>query len=421
MTSERPGTAFVWVWLPGREEPVVAGRVDEAGPFLQFTYGRRYLERGDAVPLYLPELPLQPGPQRPPAGFDAHGCLRDAGPDAWGQRVILHRMLGGATRETDTDRLSLLTYLLAAGSDRIGALDFQASPESYEPRTASAPLEDLIDAADRVEAGEPLPETLEQALLQASSVGGARPKALLDDDGRPLIAKLASPSDAFPWVPAEAVAMELAGRAGLDVASTRRMTAMGRDVLLVDRFDRVGGTHRRMVVSALTVLGLHEMQVRWGSYAELADIIRRRFTAPRATLRELFTRIVFNVLVGNTDDHPRNHAAFWDGEQLTLTPAFDIAPQPRSGGEAAQAMAIGPADPSDPDPTSAARLSKLSVCLDAAATYQLDAREAHDIVDRLVTVVHDQWQDACETVGVAPAVRDRLWGREVCNPFVFEG
>lgn len=91
MISKTPQTAYVWVWLPGHDEPVVAGRVDDVGPFLQFTYGRRYLHRDDAMPLYLPELPLQPGPQQPPVGFDAHGCIRDAAPDAWGQRVILHR------------------------------------------------------------------------------------------------------------------------------------------------------------------------------------------------------------------------------------------------------------------------------------------------------------------------------------------
>ena len=422
MTSDAPTTAFVWVWLPGRADPVVAGRVDDVGPFLQFTYGRSYRERDDAVPLYLPELPLQEGPQQPPAGFDAHGCIRDAAPDAWGQRVILHRMFGGGTRDRDTAELGLLTYLLAAGSDRIGALDFQSSATTYTARSAAATLEELIAAADGVQAGDDLPEELDQALLQGSSVGGARPKALLDDNGRPLIAKFSSPTDAFPWMPAEAAAMGLARRTGLDVAGTRLISAVGHDVLLVERFDRVPGTgQRRMVVSGLTVLGLHEMQVRWGSYAELADTIRRRFTDPQATLRELFARIVFNVLVGNTDDHPRNHAAFWDGQQLTLTPAFDVSPQPRSGGEAAQAMAIGPADPTGADPTSAARLSQLSVCLDAAATYQLSVQEAREIIDMLVTVVHEQWDDACDEVGVPMALRNRLWGREICNPFVFEG
>ncbi len=420
MTSDPPA-AFVWVWLPGHDDPVVAGRVDDVGPYLQFTYGRRYLQRPDAIPLYLPELPLQAGPQVPAVGLDAHGCIRDAAPDAWGQRVILHRMLGGETRDTHTAGLGLLTYLLAAGPDRIGGLDFQPSADRYQPRPSGAPLTELVEAAEGVHAGEPLSEDLEQALLAGSSVGGARPKALLNDGDVSMIAKFSAPTDVFPWMEAEAVAMELARRGGLDVAPSRLTASMGRDVLLVERFDRVPGTaQRRMVVSALTILELHEMWVRYGSYADLADVIRRRFTAPQATLRELFSRIVCNVLVGNTDDHPRNHAAFWDGEQLTLTPAYDIAPQPRAGGESAQAMAIGPS-PVGGDATAASRLSRLTVCLDAAPTYLLERGEAREIIDGLVAVVNEQWHEACETVGVRETARKRLWGREVCNPFVLEG
>ena len=135
--------------------------------------------------------------------------------------------------------------------------------------------------------------------------------------------------------------MELARRAGLDAARTEVAGALGRDVLLVDRFDRPeGGRHRRMVVSALTILNLDVMMARYATYYDLADAIRSRFAEPRQALRELFSRIIFSICVGNTDDHARNHAAFRDGTILALTPACDICPQPRSGGEAAQAMAI---------------------------------------------------------------------------------
>src|SRR3546814_2737221 len=88
------------------------------------------------------------------------------------------------------------------------------------------------------------------------------------------------------------------------------------------------------------MLGLDEMMARYASYQDLAEIVRHRFTDPSAILRQLFARIVFNILCGNTDDHARNHAAFWDGERLTLTPAYDICPQGRSGQEASQAMLI---------------------------------------------------------------------------------
>lgn len=241
-----------------------------------------------------------------------------------------------------------------------------------------------------MQAGQELTEELGRALLAGSSVGGARPKALLNDGGRALIAKFSAPADTFPWIAAAALAMELAARAGLAVAPTRLTRSMGREVLLVERCDRVQGPGQRgMVVSALTVLGLHEPLVGHGSYAEPADTIRRRFTAQTRTLRRLFARIVCNVLVANTDDHPRDHAAFWDGRRLSFTPTYDIAPQPRSGGEAAQAVAIGPTTPGRDIPTTAPRLSELSVCLRAADPYHLDDHEAREIIDRLVTVVHE--------------------------------
>ena len=125
MTSE-PERAFVWTWLAGEREPVVAGRLDAEGQVLTFTYGRSYLEREDRVPLYLPELPLRRGSIPPLAGTVA-GCIADAGPDAWGQRVILNRLSGGI----DTGDLTPLTYLLESGSDRMGALDFQRSATEY--------------------------------------------------------------------------------------------------------------------------------------------------------------------------------------------------------------------------------------------------------------------------------------------------
>jgi serine/threonine-protein kinase HipA len=121
MTSEPEG-AFVWVWLPGALDPVVAGRLDPVGITLAFTYGRSYLSREDAIPLCLPELPLDRGTITPLTG-DVAGCIADAGPDAWGQRVILNRRVGRDA--IDTTQPTRLAYLLDSGSDRIGALDFQ--------------------------------------------------------------------------------------------------------------------------------------------------------------------------------------------------------------------------------------------------------------------------------------------------------
>src|SRR3954451_24748824 len=205
MTSE-PGSAFVWVWLPTAAEPVVAGRLDAEGQVLVFTYGRSYLERADGIPLSLPELPLDRGPIPPLVG-EVAGCIADAGPDAWGQRVILNRLTGSA--RADTTDLTPLTYLLKSGSDRTGAFDFQSSAEEYVPRALDqASLEELAESAERVELGVPLSPALDQALLHGSSVGGARPKALLRGGGRQLIAKFSSTTDAYPVVKGEFVAME---------------------------------------------------------------------------------------------------------------------------------------------------------------------------------------------------------------------
>lgn len=252
------------------------------------------------------------------------------------------RRAGHLDRDSNTGDLGLLSYLLESGSDRIGALDFQTSAFTYVPRLGSASLEELQTAADKLLAGEELSPDLGMALLRGTSIGGARPKVLLGDGGRQLIAKLSSATDPYPVVKAEGVAMELARRVGLDVARTEVTTCLGRDVLLVERFDRTGVRgQRQMLVSALTMLGLDKMMGRYATYPALADRVRQRFTNPTATLRELFGRIVFSVCVGNTDDHARNHSAFWDGRALTLTPTYDLCPQPRSGTDANQAMAIG--------------------------------------------------------------------------------
>ena len=408
MTSDLeldPSTVFVWVWLPEAAEPVAAGRLDAQGQTTTFTYGRSYLENPAALPLYLPDLPLQRGAQ-PPRSGSLPGCIADAAPDAWGRRVIeyRHRRAAGA--------LSELGYLLNSSSDRVGALDFQATPDEYLVRGGgNATLDELYEAARHVEEGRPLPAALERALLHGTSIGGARPKVALRDGSRHLIAKFSSAADSYPVVKAEYAAMELARRVGLDVASVDLTTAAGRDVLLVDRFDRTATGRRKMVVSALTVLNLHDafgMAGRYGTYTDLADQIRARFVAAKKTLHELFSRIVFNVLVGNTDDHPKNHAAFWDGHMLTLTPAYDLCPQPRAGGEAFQAMAYG---------LNGDRVSRTAQCVQHAGIYHLTNHEASSIVEHQVEVIRRDWDEVCDLAELTAADRDQLWQRQFLNPF----
>lgn len=412
MTSEPQG-AFVWVWLPGAEDPVVAGRLDVVGDVVAFTYGRSYLERKEQIALYLPELPLRRGRIMPLVGTIA-GCIADASPDAWGQRVILNHRVGRDAE--DTAELSQLTYLLNSGSDRIGALDFQASSTEYVPRSRGearlSELAQLAEAAQKVEEGIPLSPALDQALLHGSSVGGARPKVLLSDGRRRLIAKFSSTTDTFPIVKAEFVGMELARRAGIETAAVELTEALGKDVLLVERFDRLPSGGRRALVSALTILSLDWLGGRYASYEALADEIRGRFTEPRATLREIFSRLTFNVLSGNTDDHARNHAAFWDGAELTLTPAYDICPLPRAGGEASQAMAIG---------RDGYRLSQVAACVARASTYLLTEEEAREIVDRQVETIDNEWDEVCELARLSEVDRHRLWHGALLNPYATEG
>jgi serine/threonine-protein kinase HipA len=411
-----PERAYVWTWLPGALAPVPAGLLRREGEITWFNYGRSYLDREDAIPLYLPELPLRAGAIRPLGNLSVAGCIRDAGPDAWGQRVILARQVGHLDRSSDTAELGLLTLLLESSSDRVGALDFQASPTEYTPRTGTATLEEAQTAAARFLAGEELSLELATALFRGTSIGGARPKVLLRSGTDEVVAKLSMASDPYPVVKAEGVAMDLARRVGIDVASTEVTESLGHDVLLVHRFDRVpsGGARpdaagRRMVVSALTILGLDDMSGRWATYHELADLIRARFADPDATLRELFRRIVFNICVGNTDDHARNHAAFWDGKILSLTPAYDLCPQLRSGETATQAMAIG---------RDGQRSSRLAVCVEASDVYHLSRREATEICEHQVAVITGSWQEAADQARLTVAERQGLWGRQIINPAI---
>ncbi|MBU8874600.1 type II toxin-antitoxin system HipA family toxin [Reyranella sp. MMS21-HV4-11] len=416
MTSrETPREAYVWIWLPGATGPVVAGRLSADGNTLRFLYGRSYLARDDAIAIYDPELPLRRGSLPLLDNLSMPGCLRDAAPDAWGRRVIINRKLGMHGRNIDTARLDELTYLLDSGSDRIGALDFQHSPTEYVPREASnATMKELLTAAAKVERGVPLNPDLDQALFHGTSIGGARPKALIVEGDRKYIAKFSAQGDVYSVVKAEYVAMRLAAEAGLDVAPVRLQRVDGKDVLLIKRFDRrrqASGWTRRAMVSALTLLALDEMLARYASYEDLASIVRHRFVGPRETLRELFSRMVFNVLCGNTDDHARNHAAFWDGRELALTPAYDICPQPRTGTEAGQAMLI----------LGNERQSQLSLCLEAASSFLLKPAEARRIVKHQVDVVKKRWDAICDEANLSTTDRRYFWRRQFLNPFAFEG
>lgn len=415
--------AYVWGWLPGALDPLVIGALQATGELLHgnevlaFRYASSYRERTDAINLFAPELPLTStvlDPRRPNHGrtpLALAGSLRDGAPDAWGRRVINQQLAGSPDTE-----FSELTYLLRSGSNRIGALDFQHSPTEYVSRGDGATIEHLAQAADLIDRGEPLPANLAAAAMHGTSIGGARPKALLsDEDGQQLIAKFSSSDDSRPVVKAEAVAMILAENVGIDVAPVRMTRAIGKDVLLVTRFDRIpqpgGRQARKHMLSMLTVLGLDAMSSRHTSYAYLAETIR---TGPwvnvSATLEELFTRLVFNIFVGNTDDHMRNLAAFWDGKCLELTPAYDLAPQIRSTNTSSQAIGIT---------RDGARASQLRLCAEVASEFNINTTRAANIIEHVRATIVSTWDEAADLATLTRNERKQLWGREFFNPYIF--
>lgn len=406
--------AYVWIWLPEATDPVVAGQIVPEGDTLLFNYGQSYLGRKDAFSLYPPEVPLQAGHLPLLPGLSIPGCIRDGAPDAWGRRVLLNKILGAKGNDADVDELSELTCLLESGSDRIGVLDFQRSPIEYVPRSPkSATLDELMQSAERVEQGIPLTPELDAALHHGSSIGGARPKALIEDENKKYVAKFSSNSDTYSVVKGEFIAMQLAKLCGLDVAPVALKASSNKDVLLVERFDRAKtdqGWQRRSVLSALTLLRLDEMMARYASYEDFAEIIRHNFTNATETLKELFGRLVFNILCSNTDDHARNQAAFWDGSELSLTPAYDICPQARTGNETSQAMNISQGN----------RQSRISSCLNAAHHFLLSEQEALEIIAQQVSVIIERWNEICHLSDLNETDRSLFWGRQFLNPFAFE-
>ncbi|MEX0618620.1 MAG: HipA domain-containing protein [Pseudohongiellaceae bacterium] len=413
MTSREKG-AFVWIWLDSRSDPVVCGRLEYRDGQLGFNYGKSYLGREDAVSIYEPELPSKPGRIDLLPRMEMPSCIRDGSPDAWGRRVIISQVTGKKNDDIEFTELDELAYLLMSGSDRIGNLDFQESATDYKPRNESAAsLDDLQKASELVDSGKPLPKELDQALNRGSSIGGARPKAGIQSDDKKYIAKFSSSTDTYSVVKAEYIAMRLAAKAGIKAAPVALACAHGKDVLLIERFDRhLNGRDewcRKAMVSSLTIFGIPEQEARYASYEELAEKIRHLFSNPRDTLHELYRRMVFNILVGNTDDHARNHAAFWDGRHLTLTPAYDICPQGRTGQEVSQAMNIHGDN----------KLSQLGNCLAARNAFQLSEVDALGIMRSQVRAILEHYPAVCQEAGLSEVDQAFFWRRQFLNPYCF--
>ena len=414
MTSERE--CFVYIVLPGATEFVTAGRfrwTDEGtGGIGEFVYGRSYRARNDAVELDPVELRLA-GQVYETARMDGFfGAIRDSMPDFWGRRVI--------ERNAGQAELVEFDYLMQGPDDRAGALGFGLGVEPPGPRrrfNRTRDLDSLRRAAnaivedDRGRAGH-AGDQVEELLLLRTSMGGARPKAVVEDEDGLWIAKFGRYDDRWNHARIEHGMLVLARASGLNVANSRIETVGGRDVLLVHRFDRDradGGDRRHRMVSALTLLRAGDNPGERGewSYLLLADEIRRASARPEDDLRELFGRVCFNAAVSNLDDHPRNHAMLARGRQWQLSPAFDLTPSPVVGRERRDlAMACG----------RFGHYANRNNVLSGHGRFLLEQAEAEAVFERIAGTVRQRWHAEMRRAGAS--ARDC---EVIGSAFVYDG
>lgn len=415
MTSE----CFVYLMLPDTTEFVTAGRfvlaTDRNGlPFGRFVYGRSYLARADAVPLDPVELPLGDRTFETVQLKGVFGALRDASPDWWGRRVI--------QKHAGLTQLEEIDYLLNSPDDRAGALGFgrnavpPAPKRTYNRTLHLATLQALADQliaqdeqpaaqdASRPDAGVELVGNaalaqVQDLLLLSTSMGGARPKAVVEDDGQLWIAKFNRVDDAWNHARAEHAMLVLARECGLHAAESRVIQVAERDVLLVKRFDRTPSESeylRARMLSALTLLRTgdsYQDRDRW-SYVLLAEELRRVSSRPQEDARELFRRMVFNALISNTDDHPRNHAVLAPDSQWRLSPAYDLTPFPAVSLERRDlALTVG----------DFGRYANAANLLSQCARFLLDRDEARALIDECEAQVRARWYAVARREGVSEA------------------
>lgn len=352
MTSDRDAQSpplWTWIYLPGQAQPVLCGRFDRvttaAGPVGSFTYGRSYLARKDALPLDPVALPLRN------KRFDTtylagwFSVLLDAGPDAWGRRLI-DRSVGPQDERG---------YLLQARGHPVGALAFSESQDTAPAAShATTPLTfaATLELHAKVEAGEQLSEVETSQLMGEAGSGGARPKLTLEDEGVLWLVKGISVNDSKEFTPvpyAEAALLTLAERCGIRVPRHKVRQIDGNPVLLVERFDRYrladGHFGRWRYASAQTLFWSTPEVARYsyqGSYERLAALLRVWERSPTESVRELYRRVAFNALVGNTDDHDKNHGVVANAAgDFVMAPAFDLTISAKLGQRNLLAMPFG--------------------------------------------------------------------------------
>ena len=402
--------AYVYLQLPQSLEVVTAGFYEldfpQGVPTGSFVYNPAYLQRADAVPLDPYELPLAPRRVQTVKLKGIFGPLRDASPDAWGRRII--------EKHTGRTDLTEIDYLLHSPEDRAGALSFgrdKVPPAPLRKFNQVIQLEALLEVTEQFmddeAADKPgVPEQMFELLQPGTSMGGARPKNVVEDDEGLWLAKFPDKGDKWNNARVEGAMLVLARECGLYVARHRIETVAGKDVLLVQRFDRTltaDGYLRHRMVSGLTALGVedtHGDRSKW-SYLLLADELRRRSARSAQDLEELFRRMVFNALISNTDDHPRNHALIAPTAKWELSPAYDLTPNPLTSVEKRDlAMTCGTYN----------RYANRTNLLSQHGQFRLSLERARAIVDQIQQVVTARWHATLRQQGATPAECDKLVG-----------
>lgn len=416
MTAKASTECFVYVTLPGETESVAAGKFeltkDRHGTALgRFVYDKSYLARGNAVAIDPIELKLSGEIYETVRLNGVFGALRDSCPDYWGRRVI--------EKHAGIAELGEFDYLLHSADDRAGNLGFGLNQQPPSPRgkfnktIELAELQKIAEALMREEddkTGEAVP--VQDLMLIGTSIGGARPKTVVEDNDGLWIAKFNCPDDRWNNTRVERAMLELAKICGITVATSRVETIAGKDVLLVKRFDREktgnGYTKARMI-SGLTLLRAEEApeaRDRW-SYVLMADELRRIVVEAKKDAPELFRRMVFNALISNIDDHPRNHAVIAKEREWKLSPAYDLTPSPVIAQDHRDlAMEIG----------DQGRFANAKNLLSQHTRFLLEEAEAKAIVSDMTEKVRVTWYDVIRAQGVTERDAETIKGA-----FVYEG
>ena len=417
MTSKPNTECYVYITLPGEAESITAGRFelskDRRGDALgRFVYGKSYLARADAVAIDPIELKLSGNTYETARLNGLFGALRDAGPDHWGRRVI--------EKHAGVAQLGELDYLLNSADDRAGALGFGLGQTPPAPRRnfnktlELAKLQAIAEALMRQEDVKTEEAAqIQDLMLLGPSMGGARPKAVVEDNNEGLwVAKFNRPNDPWNNTRVESAMLELAKSCGISVATSHIETVGGKDVLLVKRFDREktgkGYTKSRMI-SGLTLLRADEAvgaRDRW-SYVLLSEELRRVVEEPKKDAPELFRRMAFNALISNIDDHPRNHALIAKGREWQLSPAYDLTPAPQVAQDRRDlAMEVG----------DQGRFANAKNVLSQHTRFLLEEAQATAIVSDMTDKVRATWYDVVRGQGVTEKDAETIK-----SAFLYEG